>query len=116
MFVERVGDDALAPLAAAGDFPYVDPDESASHGRIMAVRADGPGSATRVRRMAVGSALSIPRAAAPAGETMMRAVAVFVGPAVRGATPRHYRPAAGSGRNRLPRHVAKCGDPVVTVR
>jgi len=32
------------------------------------------------------------------GETMMRAVAVFVGREVRGAAHRHYRPAAGSGR------------------
>ena len=32
------------------------------------------------------------------GETMMRAVAVFVGRAARGAAHRHYRPAAGSGR------------------
>ena len=29
-----------------------------------------------------------------AGETMMRAVAVFVGREVRGAAPRHYQPAA----------------------
>ena len=43
MFVERVGDDALAPLAAAGGFVYVDPDEPAVHGRIAVVRAHGPG-------------------------------------------------------------------------
>ena len=58
---------------------------------MVAVRADGPGRATRVRRMAVGSARSGVRAADPgrpdtavtrAGETMMRAVAVFVGRAV----------------------------------
>ena len=42
-----------------------------------------------------------------ANEAMMRAVAAFVGRAVRGATPRHYRPAAGSGRRRLPRPVAR---------
>ena len=34
--------------------------------RFDKVRADGPGSATRVRRMAVPSARSVPRAA-PAG-------------------------------------------------
>ena len=87
-FVERVGDDALAPLAAAGDFAYVAPDEPPAHDHIVAARAHGPGSATRVRRMAVGSDRSGPRAADPgrlgieatrAGETMMRAVAVFVG-------------------------------------
>jgi len=88
-------------------------------------RADGPGSATRVRRMAAGSGRSIPRAGGPrrpgiavlrTGETMMRAVAVFVGREVRGVAHRHYRPAAGSGRSRLPQHVARWGDPVVTVR
>ena len=90
-FVERVGDDALAPLAAAGDFAYVDPDEPAAHGRIVAVRVDGPGSATLVRLMAVESGRSLVRAADPgradievtrANETMIRAVVVFVGRAV----------------------------------
>ena len=51
-----------------------------------------------------------------ANETMLRAVAVFAGRAVRGATPRHYRTAPGSGRSRLPRPVARWGDPVVTGR
>ena len=55
---------------------------------MAAVRAHGPGRATRLRRMAVGSARSVPRVGGPrrpgiavtrAGETMMRAVAVFVG-------------------------------------
>ena len=67
---------------------------------MVAVRADGPGRATRVRRMAAGNSRSVPRAGGPrrpgiavirAGETMMRAVAVFVGREVRGARPRHYR-------------------------
>ena len=89
--VERVGDDARAPLAAAGDFAYVDPDESAAHGRIVAVRADGPGSATLVRLMAVENGRSVLRAASPGrpdmevtrdNETMIRAVVVFVGRAV----------------------------------
>ena len=31
-FVARVGDDALAPLAAAGDLAYVEPDEPVAHG------------------------------------------------------------------------------------
>ena len=106
-FVEPTGDDALALLAAAGDFACVEPDEPAAHGWMVAVRADGPGSATRVRRMAAGSGRSVPRASGPrrpgiavirTGETMMRAVAVFVGREVRGAAHRHYRPAAGSGR------------------
>ena len=41
----RVGDDALAPLTAARDFADVDPDDPAAHDCIVAVRADGPGSA-----------------------------------------------------------------------
>ena len=57
----------------------------------MAVQADGPGSATLVRLMAVESGRSVPRAAKPgrpdmavtrAAETTTRAVVVFVGRAV----------------------------------
>ena len=59
----------VAPLAAAGGFAYVDPDEPAAHRRIVAVRAHGPGSATLVRLMAVESARSVPRAANPPGPT-----------------------------------------------
>ena len=58
---------ALAPLAAGGVFAYVEPDEPAARGLVVAVRADGSGSATLVLRIAVGSARSDPRAAAPAG-------------------------------------------------
>ena len=57
---------ALAPLAAAVDFAHVEPDEPAVHDRVVAERAHGPGSAARVRRMAVESARSVPRAAPPA--------------------------------------------------
>ena len=109
----------MAPLAAAGGFAYVDPDEPAAHRRIVAVRAHGPGGATLVRLMAVGSARSVPRAANPprpdiavirAAETMMRAVVVFVGggrneaqrPVTTGPTP-------GNSRRRLARHVARRG-------
>ena len=92
---KRTGGDhgglALAPLAAAGDFASVDPDESAAHGWMVAVRAKGPGSATLVRRMAVESDRNVLWAANPdrpdmavnrADETIIRAVAVFVGRAV----------------------------------
>ena len=57
----------------------------------MAARADGPGSATLVRLMAVESGRSVLRAANPgrpdmevtrANETMIRAVVVFVRRAV----------------------------------
>ena len=58
---------------------------------MVAVRAEGPGSATLVRLMAVESDRSVLRAANPgrpdmevtrANETMMRAVVVFVARAV----------------------------------
>ena len=55
------------------------------------MRAGGPGSTTLVRRMAVESGRSVPRAArleaTRANEAVIRAVVVFVGRAVRGATP-----------------------------
>ena len=54
-FAERVGDDALGPLAVTGDFASVGPDEPATHGWMVAVRAGGPGCATRVRLLAVES-------------------------------------------------------------
>ena len=86
------GPAAVSPvIATAVDFAAVDPDEVAAHGWMVAVRAHGPGRATLVRPMAVGSARSVPRAVDPGrlgieairvGETMMRAVAVFVGRAV----------------------------------
>ena len=76
-FVERVGDDALAPLAAAGGFAYVNPDEPATHGRIVAVGADGLGSATLVRRLVVEdggphAARSEPRPARNRGDSRQR--------------------------------------------
>jgi len=87
-FVERVNDDALAPLAARGDFAYVDPRRTGGPRPHVAMQTDSPGRATRVRRMAAGSGRSVPRAGGPrrpsiavirTGETTMRAVAVFVG-------------------------------------
>ena len=95
-------------VGRVGDFSCIDPDEPAAHGRIVAVRADGPGSATPVWGMAVESSRSVLRAAnsgrpelevARTNETMSRAVVVFVGRTVRGATPRHYRtrPEAAEG-------------------
>ena len=85
-----------------------------AHGRIVAVRADGPGSATLMRLMAVESGQSGLRAANPgrpgiavtrANATMMRAVVVSAGRAVRGATPRHYR---CGGRKRPKSPCAAC--------
>ena len=85
------GPETSSASATARDFAYVGPDEPAGHGRIVAVRADGPGSATLVRLMAVESGRSVLPAANPgrpdlevtrANETMMRAVVVIVGRAV----------------------------------
>ena len=77
--------------AAASDFAYVDPGEPTTHGRIVAMQADGPGRATLVRLLAVESDSTVLRTANPgrpdiavarANETVMRAVAMFVGCAV----------------------------------
>ena len=90
-FVERVGDDALGPLAAAGDFASVGPNEPATHGWMVAVRARGPGYSTRVPLLAVESGRSVLSAANPGwpdiavtrtNETMIRVVVVFVEHAV----------------------------------
>ena len=51
--VDALRVNALAPHAAAGGFAYVDLDEPAVHGRIVAVRAAGPGNATLIRRLVV---------------------------------------------------------------
>ena len=84
----------------SGDFAYTEPDEPAVYRRMVAMWADGPGSATRVRPVAFESGWSVLRVANPSfldiavvrnGETMIRAVVVFVGRAVCAATPRHYR-------------------------
>ncbi len=55
--------DGVVPAAVY--FAYVEPDEPAAQDWKVAVRADGPGSATPVRLMGVESTRSIPRAAAP---------------------------------------------------
>lgn len=87
-FIERVADDALSPLAAAGDYVWIDPDEPAREGRLVAVWEVGPGSATLVRRMAVEDGRRVLRALNPGwperpidqdNETMIRGVVVFVG-------------------------------------
>ena len=59
----RLGDGGDGVLSAAGDSRYIDPDEPAAHGWMVAVRAEGPGSATLVPLMAVESGRSVLRAA-----------------------------------------------------
>ncbi|MDE0380739.1 MAG: hypothetical protein OXI20_15990, partial [Rhodospirillales bacterium] len=107
--------------AEAGDFAYIDPDEPAAYRWMVAMWADGPGSATLARLIAVESGRSVLRAANPSfpdiavirvGEMMMRAVAVFVGPAVRGAAHRHYRssgPKRPKATSAARRRVGRCG-------
>lgn len=90
-FIERVGDDALVLLAAAGDFAYVVSDEASGP------RPHRGGAGGRSRQRDVGAAGGrrerpvVPRAANPgrpdmevsrASKTMMRAVVVFVGRAI----------------------------------
>ena len=38
-FIERIGDDALAPDLAEGHYAWIDPDEPARDGRLVAVWA-----------------------------------------------------------------------------
>ena len=89
-FVERVGDDALAPLAAAVLRPSVPTSWRPTAGWWRCGR-DGPGSATLVRLTAVESGRRVLRAANPgrpdmevtrADKTMIRGVVVFIRRAV----------------------------------
>jgi len=91
-FVERVADDAMAPLVKAGDYVYIDPDEPAADGRLVAVRGgDGPGAGALVRRLAVEDGRRVLRAADPSwpdievtreNETMILGTAVMGGEAI----------------------------------
>ena len=48
-FIVRVAEDAMAPRVRAGDYVWVDPDEPAADGRLLAVRDPGRGGETVVR-------------------------------------------------------------------
>ncbi len=48
-FIVRVAEDAMAPRVRAGDYVWVDPDEPAADGRLVAVRDPGRGGETVVR-------------------------------------------------------------------
>ncbi|MDE0421025.1 MAG: S24 family peptidase [Gammaproteobacteria bacterium] len=61
-FVERVADDAMAPLLRAGEYVFIDPDEAAADGRLVAVRGHGPDSGALVRRLFVENGRRILRA------------------------------------------------------
>ena len=86
-FIERVGDDAMSPVVAEGHYVWIDPDEPARDGRLVAVWADGPGSATLVRAYHVEDGRRVLRGNAGwpeivldyDNETMLRGVVVFGG-------------------------------------
>ena len=87
-FIERVGDDALAPDLAEGHYAWIDPDEPVRDGQLVAVWAEGPGSATLVRSFHVEDGIRVLRAGNPGwpeivldrdNETMIRGVVVFAG-------------------------------------
>ena len=88
-FIVRIADDAMAPRVRAGDYVWIDPDEPAGDGRLVAVRCPGRGGETVVRLLLVERdgrrtlrALDarIPERTVDAGnETDIRGVVVFVG-------------------------------------
>ena len=48
-FIVRVAEDAMAPRVRAGDYVWIDPDEPAADGRLVAVRDPARGGETVVR-------------------------------------------------------------------
>ena len=48
-FIVRVAEDAMAPRVRAGDYVWIDPDEPAADGRLVAVRDPERGGETVVR-------------------------------------------------------------------
>ena len=48
-FIVRIADDAMAPRVRAGDYIWIDPDEPAADGRLVAVRDPARGGETVVR-------------------------------------------------------------------
>ena len=61
-FIVRAGDDGAAPRVASGEYAWVDPDEPAEHGRLVALWEDGEDSATLVRLLVVEDGRRILRA------------------------------------------------------
>ena len=87
-FVVRVSDDGASPRVARGDWVWVDPDETAADGCLVAGWAEGPDLATVVRLMLVEDGRRILRplnAGFPdievtrENETMIRGTVVFAG-------------------------------------
>ena len=87
-FIVRVAEDAMAPRVRVGDYVWVDPDEPAADGRLVAVRDPGRGGETVVRLLVERDGHRVLRAldercperTVDAGnETDIRGVVVFVG-------------------------------------
>jgi len=87
-FIVRIAEDAMAPRVRAGDYVWVDPDEPAVDGSIVAVRDPARGGETVVRLLVERGgrrtlrALDerLPERTVDAGnETDIRGVVVFVG-------------------------------------
>ena len=87
-FIVRIAEDAMAPRVRAGDYVWVDPDEPAAHGRLVAVRDPGRGGETVVRLLVERDGRRIlrtldeccpERTVDADNETDIRGVVVFVG-------------------------------------
>ena len=87
-FIVRVADDAMAPRVRAGDYIWIDPDEPAVDGRLVAVRDPARGGEIVVRLLVERDGRRTLRAldgrcperTVDAGnETDIRGVVVFVG-------------------------------------
>ena len=87
-FIVRIADDAMAPRVRAGDYVWIDPDEPAADGRLVAVRDPGRGGETVVRRLVERDGRRTLRAldgrcpertVDADNETDIRGVVVFVG-------------------------------------
>ena len=87
-FIVRIAEDAMAPRVRAGDYVWIDPDEPAADGRLVAVRDPARGGETVVRLLVERDGCRTLRAldgrcperTVDAGnETDIRGVVVFVG-------------------------------------
>jgi len=87
-FIVRVAEDTMAPRVRAGDYIWVDPDEPAVDGSLVAVRDPGRGGETVVRLLVERDGRRtlrafderFPERTVDAGnETDIRGVVVFVG-------------------------------------
>ena len=87
-FIVRIAEDAMAPRVRVGDYVWIDPDEPAADGRLVAVRDPGRGRETVVKLLVERDGRRVLRAIdeccpernVDAGnETDIRGVVVLVG-------------------------------------